>query len=273
MPDSSNSHESRVSSTSESSAASVTSDAKSKDPLASASSTPTNGPVKSQQETSEPGIKSSIGGVKGKESSAPYDGLINALKDKIEKTQKDIHRKKEANDKIEVSGTADMYKLANYRPTFVDEGLNWLRQKAIDKMQDPEASPSSKARAALFAEFSTDAWGMFKRGVGSLIDKAKDKLVEAKDKFFSNAGSEKEADAKAGASNSIDGIELTDLNTESVTSPLLSVRADMNSSALKGSNPFEMEMDRSSASESSHQKESANENQLPGPLKGFSNGI
>jgi acetyl/propionyl-CoA carboxylase alpha subunit len=217
MSDTSNSKESSSASTSESSAASVNSSKS--EPLASASSTPTKGPTLSPQEPEEPAIKSSIGGAKGKEPAGAYDEIINKLQDAISKTNESIGKKKEANGKIEVSGIADAYKLAQYQPTFLDEYANSKREERMAILKDPNASLADKESAKFWSEVDLNAWGMIKDKVSEGWDKFKGAAKGAFDKFFSK-------NDNASANKKDDEIELeknkTDMShAEGAKSPLL----------------------------------------------------
>ena len=151
-------------------------------PLAQASSAPANGPV--QHETTAPGIKSSIGGDKDQESNLVYDELVKALEEKIANKKKGIEEQQRKNQHAPtVTGTENMHLIVENIPTIFDELMNEYRQKKLDILKDPEASPSDKESAERFAKLSTDALGAIKEKVCNFFSKGSNKTS---DNSFSN---------------------------------------------------------------------------------------
>jgi hypothetical protein len=137
-------------------------------PLAQASSAPANGPV--QHETTAPGIKSSIGGTKGIESTQDLDGLIQALEEKIAKTKKAIEEKEKANQHApQVHDIASAYLMLQYQSTILEELYNIKRQNTVDTLKDPDAKASDRASAERFAKFSDNATGLIKDLLNDLL--------------------------------------------------------------------------------------------------------
>jgi hypothetical protein len=150
--------------------------------LAQASSAHANGPV--QHVTTAPGIKSSIGGDQGQESTSVYDELVKAFEEKIANIKKEIEQQQRKNQHAPtVTGTENMHLMIENIPTIFDELMNEYRQKKLDILKDPKASPSDKESAERFAKLSTDAWGTIKEKVCNFFSEGSNKTS---DKSFSN---------------------------------------------------------------------------------------
>jgi hypothetical protein len=91
-----------------------------------------------------PCVSSQSGGQKVQEDNNEQDRFINFFQDDIKKRDEKIQRANESNRHPQVQGTADFYQLAYFQITFHLEIMNWLDERRIQRLRDPNLSDEDR---------------------------------------------------------------------------------------------------------------------------------
>ena len=72
------------------------------------------------------------------------DRFIHLFQDRIKERKERIQRSSESNRYNQVQGTGDMFQMAYYQVTFHLQIMNWIDQRRINKLQDPNLSEQER---------------------------------------------------------------------------------------------------------------------------------
>jgi hypothetical protein len=92
----------------------------------------------------KPHVSSHSGGQSVHEAQSEPDRFIEYFQDDIKQRQEKIQRASESNRYHQVQGTADFFQMAYYQITIHLDIMNWLDERRINKLRDPNLSEEER---------------------------------------------------------------------------------------------------------------------------------
>jgi hypothetical protein len=96
------------------------------------------------QYSASPRVSSQSGGQSVNEAKSEPDEYIKFFQDDIKQRNEKIQRVSDYDRHTQVQGTADFYQLAYFQVTFHLDIMNWLDERRINKLRDPNLSEEER---------------------------------------------------------------------------------------------------------------------------------